>query len=184
VKDIDILEIIPQIGPFIGAEDAQGKTDQGPDVHGVIGTTEMVSDIVNLGMAVVATGDAVVCSGGLNLLELAPAILTTLLGETGLEESAPTSAAVVVGTIGCHFDHVLGTNHRFDHETQVIGHWFAKALADDLTGILNGKLDSPILVPIAVDLQSSLTNPFRVILIDGRDFEVVLDVEFFQSGPD
>jgi hypothetical protein len=53
-----------------------------------------------------------------------------------------------------------------------------------LAGILDGELDLTFLVPIGVDLQAAFADPFCIILVDGSDFEVVLDAEFLQSGPD
>jgi hypothetical protein len=39
-------------------------------------------------------------------------------------------------------------------------------------------------VPVGIDIQFALPDPFGVIFIDVLDFEIMLDVEFFQSGPD
>jgi hypothetical protein len=53
-----------------------------------------------------------------------------------------------------------------------------------LAGILNRKFNFKILVPIGIDLEFSLSDPLGIILNDASDFKLVLDVEFFQSGPD
>jgi hypothetical protein len=49
---------------------------------------------------------------------------------------------------------------------------------------LNREFNLQILVPVGIDLQSSFADPFRIVLINGGYFKVVIDVEFFQSGPD
>jgi hypothetical protein len=70
------------------------------------------------------------------------------------------------------------------HEAQVIGNCFTVALPNDLAGVLNGELDFAFPVPLGADFEPPFANPFGVILIDGSDLELVVDVEFFQSGPD
>jgi len=49
---------------------------------------------------------------------------------------------------------------------------------------LDRELDFQILVPIGVDRELSLADPFSVIVVDARDFEVIRDLEFFQSFQD
>jgi hypothetical protein len=107
-----------------------------------------------------------------------------LLLETGLEKTAPAAAAVVVGPVGLHVDEVFLAHDRFDHEAQIFGNGIAKALADDLAGILDGELDLEVLVPVGIDLELALTDPLGIVFVNVFDFKVVLDVEFFQSGPD
>jgi hypothetical protein len=41
-----------------------------------------------------------------------------------------------------------------------------------------------ILVPVGIDFEFSLPDPLGIILNDAFDFKLMLDVEFFQSGPD
>ena len=60
----------------------------------------------------------------------------------------------------------------------------AKSFSHDLAGILDGKFDFQILVPVRIRFQLTFPNPLGVILINILNFEVVRDVEFFQSGPD
>jgi hypothetical protein len=60
----------------------------------------------------------------------------------------------------------------------------AKALADDLAGILDGELDLEVFVPFGIDLELALTNPPGIVFVNTFDLEIVVDVEFFQSGPD
>ena len=58
------------------------------------------------------------------------------------------------------------------------------AFSNQLAGILNGEGNFQVLVPVGADRQFSFPDPFRVILNDTGNFEIVFNVEFFQSGPD
>jgi hypothetical protein len=144
----------------------------------------VLAQLMDLGVAVVAAGDAVVCAGGLDLLVLEPSVLQTGLLEARLQEPPAAAAAVVVGAVGLHIDEIFFSHHRLDDVPQIFGDGVAVGLADDLTRILNGELDLQVLVPVGVDLQLPFTDPLRVVLIDVLDDEVVLDVEFFQSCQD
>ncbi|BDD88271.1 hypothetical protein DPPLL_26360 [Desulfofustis limnaeus] len=70
------------------------------------------------------------------------------------------------------------------NKAQVIGNRITVALPYDLAGVLNGELDFTFPVPLGADFESPFANPFGIVLIDGSDLEFVVDVEFFQSGPD
>lgn len=153
-------------------------------MHGVESSTKMMADIVHLGMAVVAAGDAVIGTGGHDLVEFDLAVLPTLLGMPGLQEPTATTTAVIVRFVRCHFNDVFLADHRFDDIAQVVCDRVAKALADDLAGILDREGDAKFFVPVGIDLQAPFPYPFSVILIDRRYFKVVLDVELFQPGPD
>ena len=144
----------------------------------------VLAELMNLGVAVMAAGNAVSCAGFLDLLILEPAELQALLFEAGLEESAAPAATIVVGLVGFHIDEVFFAHNRFDHESQIIGNRIAIALAYDLTGVLDRKFDLQILVPIGIDFQLALADPFGIVFIDVLDDKVVLDVEFFQSCQD
>jgi hypothetical protein len=184
VKDVDFLQVVTQVFPFIGAQYAQGEANQRPQVNHRVMTAVMLAQFVNLGVAVVAAGDAVVGAGGLDLTIFDLAILEALFFETGLEEAAATAAAEVVGAVGLHVDEILFTHNGSDDVPQILGNGVAVAFAHDLAGILYRKLDFKVLVPVRVDLQFTLTNPFGIVLIYVFDFKIVFEVEFFQSGPD
>ena len=184
MKHVHILQVIAEVFAFIGPENPQRKTNQGPHVDRLPGVAPNLGQVVNLGMAVVTWRDAVVGAGGQNLVGLDPSVSPALFLETRLEKPAPAAAAEVVGPVRGHVDKVFLSHYRFDHETQVLGNGVAVALSDDLTRILDGKLDFSVLVPIAVDLESALSNPLGIIFVDALDLEFVLDVELFQSGPD
>ena len=101
-----------------------------------------------------------------------------------MEKSATAAAAVVVRPIRVHFDEVFFSHHRFHGIPQILGHRISKAFAHQLAGILNRKFDFKILVPVGIDFEFSLSDPLGIILNDAPDLKIVIDVEFFQSGPD
>jgi hypothetical protein len=83
-----------------------------------------------------------------------------------------------------HVDKIFFTHYRLHGISQILGHRIPKAFADQLAGVLNRKFNLKILVPVGIDLEFSLTDPLGIILNDAPDFKIVIDVEFFQSGPD
>jgi hypothetical protein len=147
-------------------------------------TAVMLAQLVNLGVAVVASSNAVVGSGGFDLLVFELSILETLLFEAGLQKAAAAATAEVVGAVGLHVDEVFFTDDRFNDETKIFRNGIAKTLAYDLAGILYSEFDLQVLVPVGIDLQLAFTNPLGVIFVDIFNFKVMLEVEFFQSGPD
>ena len=181
---IDLLEIIPQVFTFIGSQDPEAQADQGPEVHHRVSATVMLAQFVDLGMAVVAGGNTIVCTGGLDLLVFEAAVFQTLLLEAGLEKPAAPAAAEVVGTVGGHVDEIFFTDDRFDYKAQIIGNRIAIAFADDLAGILDRELDLEVLVPVGIDLEFAFADPFGVVFVNAFDDEIVFDVEFFQSCQD
>ncbi len=184
VEDIDFLEIITQILPFIGAKNSQRETNQCPEVnHGVVSTV-MFTQFMDLGMAVVACGNAVVCFGGLDLLIFDSTVLQALFLESGLKKAAPAPTAEVVGFVWGHINEILFSDNGFDHKSKIIGNGVTIGFSDNLAGILYRKFDFEILVPVGVDFQLSFTNPFCIVFIDIFDDKFVLYVEFFQSCQD
>ena len=83
-----------------------------------------------------------------------------------------------------HFNKIFFAHDRFNHKSQIFGNGIAKGLAHDLAGILHGKFDFQLLVPVGIDLESSFPDPFGIIFVDVFDDKVMLDVEFFQSCQD
>jgi hypothetical protein len=181
---IDLFEVVIQVLALVGPQDTQRKADQGPQVDDPVIPAVMLAQFVNLGVAVVASGDTVIRLGGLDLAVLELAVLEALLLETGLQEAPAAPAAEIVGAVGLHIDEIFLADHRFDHEAQVFGNRIAETLADDLARVLDRKFDFQVLVPVGVDLEFAFTDPLGVILVNIFDFKVVLEVEFFQSGPD
>ena len=101
-----------------------------------------------------------------------------------MQKTAATAAAVVVGPVGVHVDKVFFTHDGFDDKTQVFGDWIAIGFANDLTRVLNRKLNFEIFVPIGVDVELALPDPFGVVFVDVFDLEFVGNIEFFQSCQD
>ena len=153
-------------------------------MHDGIIAAVMLTELMNLGMAIVAAGDTVIRAGCLYLFVLQPAEFQTLFFHTGLEETAAAAAAIIVGPVGRHIDKVFFSDDRFDHVSQIFGNGIAKSLAHDLTGVLDGKFNFQVLVPVGIDLEPSFADPFGIVFIDVLDDKVMLDVEFFQSCQD
>ena len=153
-------------------------------MHDGIIAAVMLTELMNLGMAIMAAGNTVIRAGRLYLFILQTAELETLFFHAGLEETAAAAAAIVVGPVGDHIDKVFFADDRFDHVSQVFGNGIAKGLAHDLTGVLDGKFNFEVLVPVGVDLELSFPDPLGIVFIDVLDDKVMLDVEFFQSCQD
>ena len=153
-------------------------------MHSVVFAAEVMTDVMDLGMAVMAAGDAVIGAGAYDLVKLGFAVGAARFCETGLQETAAAAAAVVVRFVRRHLDDVFRADYRLNDEAQVIGNRIAKTLADNLAWVLDRELDLAIFVPIRVDLQLALANPLGVVRIDGSNFKFVLDTEFVQSRPD
>jgi hypothetical protein len=100
VKHGDFLEIIPQVFAFVGPQDAERQRKQGPQVNHRVIAAVVLAEFVDLGVAVVAGRDAVVCPGGLDLVVFQLPIGQPLLLVTGLEKAAPAAATVVVRRLG------------------------------------------------------------------------------------
>ena len=181
---VHFFQIISQVFPFVRPEYSQRKANEGPEVDDRIMSAIMLTQFMNLGMAVMTSGNAVIRSSGFNLIIFQLSIHQALLLEPGLQKSAATAAAVVVRFIGLHVNEIFFTHNGFDHETKIICDRIAIALSNDLAGILNREFDFQVLVPVGIDLQFSFTDPFGIIFINVFYFKIVFDVEFFQSGPD
>ena len=153
-------------------------------MHDGIITAVMLTELMNLGMTVVAAGDTVIRAGLLDLLILQPTELQTLLFHAGLQKTAAAAATVIVGSVGNHINKIFFTDHRFDNIAQVFGNGVAKRLAYDLTGVLDSEFNLEVLVPVGVDLEFSFPDPFGIVFINVFDDKIVLDVEFFQSCQD
>lgn len=152
MKYVNLFQVIAQIGPLIGPENSERQANQRPDVNGLIRSMEMVSDIMNLGMAVMAAGNTVVGPGGNNLVKFQFAVGPAFFRISCLEKSAATTATIIVRFVRGHFDDVFLADHRFDNIAQIIGNRVAKTLAHNLAGILDGEFNLQIFVPVGVDL--------------------------------
>ena len=148
------------------------------------GWSRMFRQIMNLGMAVVAGRDAVSRLGCQDLICFAFAVGAPFIRKTGLQEPAAAAAAEIVGFVGIHLDKIFFTHHGLDHIAQVFGHGVAESFSNQLAGVLNGKLDLTVLVPVGIDLEFAFPDPLGIILNDAFDFKIIVEFEFFQSGPD
>jgi hypothetical protein len=153
-------------------------------MHRVVFSLVVFANVMHLGMAVMAGGYAVVRTGGHDLLEFQFAVSPSGFGKPGLQKAAAAAAAVIVGSVGKHVDKIFFTNDRLHDKPQILRHRIAKAFPDQLTGILNRKLNFQVFVPVGIDLEFSFPDPLGIILNDALDFEIVGDVELFQSCPD
>ena len=119
-------------------------------MYGIECSTEMMGQIMDLGMTVMTSGDAVVGPGGNDLVILELAIGPARFRMSRLQETAPAATAVVIGFIRGHFDEIFFTDDRFDNKPQIVRNLIAKTLTNDLTGVLNGELDTTIFIPVGI----------------------------------
>jgi hypothetical protein len=113
-------------------------------------------------MAVVARRNTISSLGSQDLINLALAVCPAFFRISGLQEAAPTAAAVVVGAVGIHFHEIFCAHNGFNDITQVFGNGIAKGFAYQLAGILNRKLDLAFLVPLGVNLEFALADPLGI----------------------
>ena len=83
-----------------------------------------------------------------------------------------------------HIDKIFLAHHAFDDKTKVLRNRIAEGFSDQLARILDRKFHLQILVPVGTDLEFTLTNPLGIILDNTFGFEVMGNIEFFQSDPD
>jgi hypothetical protein len=150
----------------------------------LVTAAEVLTEFVNLGMAIVTSGHAVIGAGGPDLIVFEPAVRQPGILIARLEESAAAAAAVIVRSVGVHLDEIFFPHHRFHNKPEVFCNRIPKGFADDLTRILNRKLDLEVLIPVGVDLQFSLPDPFGIIFVDIFYLKGVFDIELFQSCQD
>jgi len=148
MEHIHLFEVISQVFAFIGPQNAKGQAQQGPQMHGFPGMLVHIRHVMDLGMAVVAWGDAVIRLGGQNLVGLGLAVGPALLLESRLEIPAAAAAAEVVGPVGGHVNKIFFAHNGPDHIPQVFGHRISKAFSHQLARILNRELDLTVFVPV------------------------------------
>ncbi len=83
--------------------------------YAVVGAI-MVTQFMNLSVAVVATGDAIVCTCGLDLIVFDLPVSQAFFFESGLKEPAAAAAAIIVGAVGLHVDEVFFAHNGFHHK--------------------------------------------------------------------
>jgi len=176
--------IIAQVFTLVRSQYSQRKTDKRPQVDNGVTAAEMLAQFMNLGMAVVTPGDTIVGACCLDLLVFQFPVFQPFFLKARLQESAATTAAIIVGPVGLHINEILFTHHGLDDIAQIFRNRIAKCFTNDLAGILNGKLYFQIFVPVGINLQFSLPDPFGVIFINVFDDKIMLEIEFFQSCQD
>jgi hypothetical protein len=120
------------------------------------------AEIMDLGMAIVTGSDAIIGSGSGNLVKLDLAETASGFRVAALQSAAASTAAVIVGAVGSHIHKVFLSHHPFDHEPQIFSIGVAVGLAHLIAGVLSRKFNLPIFVPVGVDPELSLTDPFGV----------------------
>ena len=77
--------------------------------------------VVNLGVTVVAGGDAIIGPGALDLFKFQFSVSAPGFGKSGLQESTAATAAEVVGPIRRHVDKIFFSDTGLHHEPQIFG---------------------------------------------------------------
>jgi hypothetical protein len=182
--DAALTQILSQVGAFIRSQNAQGQGDDGPQVHGMITALEVFGEIMQLGVTIMTRRNNVLRTSSQDLVVFAPAIGLAGCLISGLEETSATSATVIIDLVWPGIDEILLTNTRFQNETGFIGPQVAKTLANNIAGILDGKLDFFVFIPVGIDGEFALANPVSVKEDNVPDLELVRNVKFLQSSLD
>lgn len=131
-----------------------------------------------------ARGNAIVGTGVVDLLKFQPSICAPGFRKSGLQKSAATAAAEIIGPVRRHVDKIVFPDAGFDHKPQIFGDRVPQGLAYQLAGILDSEGDPQLFVPVRVEFELSLPDPFGIILDDTFDLEIVWYLEFIQPDPD
>ena len=146
--------------------------------------TIMLTQIVNLRVAVMARCQAIISTGFHDLIKFSFAVIPSGFGESGLQETAAAATAVIVRPVGIHINKIFFPHHRFHDESHVFRHRIAEALTHQLAWILYCELYFKIFIPVGIYLQFSFPNPLGIVLYDTFALKIVLNVESLQSDPD
>ena len=172
----------------------------------------VLTQFVDLGMAIMTAGNTIVGTGCFDLVILycVAWVNTPTLGaqylsrypvrlrrgglhfpigkalflKSGLEKPPAPTAAIIVGAVGLRIDKIFFPHHRFDHKPQVFGNGIPIAFPDNLTGILDCEFDLKIFVPVGIDRKFSFTDPLGIVFINIFYVKIVFKVKFFQSCQD
>ncbi len=123
---IHVFQVLTQIGPFLGSQNTERKTQKGPEMNRLPCMVIYFCHIMHLGMAVMTGGDTVSGFSRKDLIGLGLAISAPLLLESGLQVSAAAAAAKIVGFIGHHINEIFFTHNGFDNISQIIGNRVTK----------------------------------------------------------
>ncbi len=153
-------------------------------MYGVVAAAKVISQFMNLGMTIMAAGDAIGGPGLLNLAIFDLAVEESLLFVTGLKKAPAPATTEVIGFIGSHIDKVLLSHTRLDHKAHVIGSRVSKAFPNDLTRVLKGELNAKLIVPAGIGFQLSFTNPRGVKGVHGLYVKFMGNFKLVQSYQD
>ncbi len=67
MKDQDLLEVFPEIFPFVGSQNTEGEANQGPQVNHLIPSAIVLAEFVNLGVTIMTPRNTVCRTGFLYL---------------------------------------------------------------------------------------------------------------------
>ena len=95
-------------------------------MNGMITSFIVLTEIMNLCVAIVARRDTIIGLGVGNLIIFEFSVLMPSLRIAGLEIASPTATAVVIGSVGIHIDEIFLTHHRFDNKTKILGNRIPK----------------------------------------------------------
>ena len=144
----------------------------------------MFMQIMNLCVAVMARRNTVIRFCIHYLLIFSFAVSASGFGKSRLQKPAAATTAVVVRLVGRHFYKIFRAHNCLNNIPKVLRHRIAQTLANQLARVLYGKFYSQIFVPVGINLQFPFPDPLGIILNNTLGLKIVLDVEFFQSGPD
>lgn len=131
-----------------------------------------------------AWSDTIVSAGFNNLTKFQFPVFPTCVGITRLQKAPSPTATEIVGSIGLHVDKVFLSHNAFDHKTKIFCNGIAKGFSNQLTRILNRKFYFEISIPVGTDFEFSLPDPSGIIFDNAFCFEIVSNIEFFESDPD
>ena len=110
-------------------------------MNGMIASFKVFTEIVDLGMAIVAGRNTVIRLGVGDLVEFQFSVLMPSFRISGLEVASPAATAVVIGSVRVHLDEVFLTYHRFDNKTKIFCNRIPKCFSHQLARVLNCECD-------------------------------------------
>ena len=108
----------------------------------------MLTQFMDLGMAVVAACNAVVSPCGFNLCVLDLTVFKSLIFKSGLKKTAATAAAIIIGSVRLHIHKIFFSDNGFDNKPQIFGYGITIAFSDDLAGILYCEFYFQVFIPV------------------------------------
>ncbi len=82
MKNVHIFQVVSKVRSFVGTKYSKREADQRPDMHGTVAGAVVMTEIMYLGMAVVATGNAIICAGFYDLVIFNLAVSAPFFSET------------------------------------------------------------------------------------------------------